>query len=122
MGNAQAIAAFLRTTQRIDLSKINNLENAISRIVESGAAYEHEQDLKTFIDVLFAERDAIVNDMVESSITRITKEVMEAVVLQKTANADPVLVLRGESSAAAADITTANTTTTANSFADLFAT
>jgi hypothetical protein len=111
MGNAQAIAAFLNSTQKIDLSKIPNLENAISRIVESGTAYEHERELKTLIDVLFAERDAIVRDMMTVVVPKITEEVLFSVALMKTVKENPRTLLEPTDASAPA-----------RSFDDLFAT
>lgn len=75
MGNAQAIAKFMRGVRDANIDEIPNLESVISRIVESGTAYEKEKKLEALICVLFDERDAIINDIMTQAVPKIVEEV-----------------------------------------------
>ena len=125
MGNAQAIAKFMRGVRDANIDEIPNLESVISRIVESGTAYEKEKKLEALICVLFDERDAIINDIMTQAVPKIVEEVRFTLQIEQEAEKNMARLMVEKAAASGEHVLSEPAPSKANaaesSFSDLFA-
>lgn len=107
MGNAQAIAAFMRGVRDANIDEIPNLESVIGRIVETRTAYEKEKKLAALIDVLFDERDAIINEIMTQAVPKIVEEVRFTLQIEKEAEKNMAQLMARRAAAADASLSSA---------------
>lgn len=101
MGSAQSIITLINGVKKIKLDDLPNPESAIQRIAEGGKTMTAaEEPLKEFIDMLFTERDSLLNEAIKHASDRATENVVEVSAYTELAKAGGMGHISTEQSAA----------------------